>query len=89
MCLIQVYEPPEDALSDLAEHIDSYRTKIFRYPVERPAVHVFHTQKNVSGFVLERSVEGDDIGRAAVVPNLQLSHNLFADILLGVNTNNL
>lgn len=54
-----------------------------------PAIHVFHAQDNVPRFVLEGPVEGDNVRAVAVMPDLQLSQDLFSDFLLGVDTNDL
>lgn len=54
-----------------------------------PAVHILHTKNNVSRFVLEGSVKGDDVRGIAVMPDLQLAQDLLPHILLGVYADNL
>ena len=54
-----------------------------------PAIHVLHAQHNVPRFVLESPVESDDVRAVAVMPDLQLSQDLFPDLLLGVDANDL
>ena len=50
-----------------------------------PAIHVFHTENNISCVVRKGAVECDDVWRVAVVADLQLSNNLLSDILFGIN----
>lgn len=54
-----------------------------------PAVHVLHAKYDISGFVLEGSVECDDLGRIAVVADLELSENLLSYVLLCIDSDDL
>lgn len=54
-----------------------------------PAVHVLHAKYNVSGFVLECSVECDDLSRIAVVADLELSEDLLPYFFLCIDSDDL
>ena len=56
---------------------------------DAPAVHVLHAERDIAGLVLECSIECNDIGRVAVMADLELSDDLLADVFFGINSNNL
>lgn len=62
-------------------------TKTLR--VYAPAIHVFHAESDIAGLVLECSVECDDIGRVAVMADLQFSNDLLTDVFFSVDSNDL
>lgn len=45
-------------------------SRVARTLLHVPAVHVFHAQNDVPGFILKRSIEGNDVGGTAVVADL-------------------
>ena len=50
-----------------------------------PTIHILHAKHNVPCIILKRTVKRNDIGRAAIMANLQLSKDLFANVLLCIN----
>jgi len=48
-----------------------------------PGIHVLHAHDDVSSVVQESSVERHNVGRIALVHNLQFTDNAFPDFLLG------
>lgn len=54
-----------------------------------PAVHVLHTQHDVTSFVLESAVICDNIGRTTVMAHLQFPHYLLADIFFCIDPDDL
>ena len=56
---------------------------------EIPAIHIFHAQDDIAGFVLKGAIEGDDAGGVAIMADLQFAEDLFADVFFGVDANDL
>ena len=54
-----------------------------------PAVHIFHAKYDVPGFILKRAVEGYDIGRTAIMADLQFSKDLFSNVFFGIHADDL
>ena len=54
-----------------------------------PAIHVLHTHDDILRFVHEGSIEGYDIWRTAIGHDLQLSYDLFTNLFLCLNVDDL
>jgi hypothetical protein len=54
-----------------------------------PAIHVLHAHYDVAALVQEGAEEGNDVGRVALVHNLQLADDLLADLGLGLDADDL
>ena len=80
-------------MRNLAHDVDGYRApNLLRNPIQAPvplapriaaglpAIHIFHTHTNLH-IHHESSIEGDNIRRAAVMHDLQLSQNLLPHCL--------
>src|SRR5271156_620939 len=50
-----------------------------------PTIHILHAKHNVPCIILKCTIKRNDIGRAAIMANLQLSKDLFANVLLCIN----
>jgi hypothetical protein len=57
--------------------------------MDLPAIHVFHTEHNIPRIVLKCTVECNDVRRAAIMPDLEFPHNLLADVLFCINSDDL
>lgn len=88
MVIIQVDETQEDGLGDLADdaNVDSACAAVD--VVQRPEVHKLHHNANVR-LLREAAIVLHNLGRPAIVHNLQLAHDLLANSRLGVDENEL
>jgi hypothetical protein len=54
-----------------------------------PYISILHTHDDVASVVLEGAVEGDNVLGVAVVHDAQLAHDALADLVLGLDVDNL
>lgn len=54
-----------------------------------PTIHILHAENDISRFILECSVEADDVRGVAVMSDLEFPQDLLPYILLGIHADNL
>lgn len=88
MDIVEIRQPFKHSDRDLAHDLNVNRAMLLVDPVQRALVHVLHANVNV-GVGNKRAVKGDDVFGMAVVHDLQLAENLFANGWLRINKDHL
>lgn len=86
--IIQVQQAPQDRLGDFAYNLNRDSAVPPVYIVQRSRIHALHDDADVH-IGGEAAIVADDVGRVAVVHDLQLAHNLFSYRWFGIDQDEL